>query len=281
MAQFVAAMAMTHNPRIYGSLNAASSADRELVFANFGVLRDALRAARADALIVLANDHFDNFFLDNMPAFCIGLTDHAEGPFWYEHEIQKCPEYRAPIHADLAEALLRGGREGGVDFACTQEFRLDHAFCIPLSFVAPDGDVPVVPVFTNVFAYPLVTGKRFFEVGRLIRDVVAARPAHERVAVLASINMSAEVGGPKMGKRDLQFDDLAVDLMRQGDVERILAEITVDRMLEAGNSTTEYLNYLALLGIIGEQPPDFLEFRIVPGWGNCPAIAWRNVNAAE
>jgi protocatechuate 4,5-dioxygenase beta chain len=274
MGKFVAALAMTHNPRIYWSAEAAAPEDREYVYRNFGVLRDVLRAARPDALIVLANDHFDNFFLDNMPSFCVGIARVAEGPFWYEHEIQRIPEYRVPVHEDLAVDILRRGIEAGIDFAFTHEFRMDHAFCVPLSFVAPERDVPIVPIYTNVWAYPLPTPRRFYELGGVLRQVIESRPGNERVAVLASFNLSTEVGGPKMGWRDLAFDELALDLMRSGNVNRVLAELSIERLLAAGNSTTEYLNYVAMLGIVGERPPDFIEFKIVPGWGNCPAAAW-------
>ncbi|HLH27082.1 MAG TPA: hypothetical protein VK066_31570 [Chloroflexota bacterium] len=274
MGKIVAAVAMTHNPRIYQAAEAAKPEDREYVYGNFGVLRQKLEAARPDALIVFANDHFDNFFLDNMPGFCIGVARQAEGPFWYEHEIQRIPRYRAPVHEALAADVLRKGIEAGVDFAFAREFRMDHAFCVPLSFVAPNQDLPIIPVYTNVWAYPLPTPHRYYEMGRVLRQVVESRPGDERVAVLASLNLSTEVGGPKMGWRDLEFDQLALDLMRRGDVDRILNDVTIERMMQAGNSTPEYLNYVALLGFVGTLPPSFVEFKIVPGWGNCPAAAW-------
>ena len=35
---------------------------------------------RPDALIVIAAEHFANFFMNNMPAYAIGMADDYEGP---------------------------------------------------------------------------------------------------------------------------------------------------------------------------------------------------------
>ena len=38
-----------------------------------GELRARLEAQRPDALIVVAAEHFANFFMSNMPAYCVGM----------------------------------------------------------------------------------------------------------------------------------------------------------------------------------------------------------------
>ena len=275
MGTLVAAVAMTHNPRIFWNGPAADEASRQAVGAIFGQLRRFVGEARPDRLIVIANDHFDNFFLDNMPQFCVGLGARAEGPFWYESEVMNLPPYSAAVDADLGGQLLDLGARRGIDFSQTHEYRLDHAFCVPLSTVRPEADLPIVPVFTNVFAYPLATERRFFEVGQTIRELVRERPKGERIAVVTSFNLSVDVGGPRMGKRDDELDRLALDLIRQGDVSEILSRLTVERLVAAGNSTAEFLNYDAILGVVEDRPPDFVEYRLVPAWGGVPGVAWK------
>ena len=34
----------------------------------------------AEAIIVIAAEHFANFFMNNMPAYCIGISENYEGP---------------------------------------------------------------------------------------------------------------------------------------------------------------------------------------------------------
>ncbi len=274
MGALVAAIAMTHNPRIFWNADQADAQGRERVYGTFGALRRRLADARPDRLIVVGDDHFDNFFLDTMPAFCVGVAPRAEGPFWYEAELMRIPRYRAHVDVDLATHLLDVGARCGIDFAQAHEFGLDHAFCVPLSVVRPEADLPIVPVFTGLFAYPLPRPRRFFEVGEAIKALIAEREAGERIAVLASFNLSLDVGGPRMGRRDEAFDREALDLMRAGRVDEILSRMTVERLLDAGNSATEFLNYVVVLGLVGDRPPDLLEYQMVPAWGACPFAAW-------
>ena len=48
--------------------------------AKLGELRVRLEAQEPDALIVVAAEHFANFFMNNMPAYCVGMADSYEGP---------------------------------------------------------------------------------------------------------------------------------------------------------------------------------------------------------
>lgn len=274
MASLVCVIAVTHNPRIFWNSEGADAASRAAVHGMFEELRRRLAEARPDRLIVVGNDHFDNFFLDTMPAFCVGLAPVAEGPFWYEAEVMRTPSYRAAVDVGLADDLINLGMRRGIDFAQSHEFRLDHGFCIPLWIVRPEGDLPIAPVFTNTFAYPLPTPRRFFELGQTIQALVRERPASERVAVVTSSNLSLDVGGPKVGRRDEEFNRLALDLMRRGRVGDILSQLSVERLLEAGCATAEFLNYDAILGVVEDRPPDFFQFHRVPAWGDCPGVAW-------
>ena len=43
-------------------------------------MAERLAAARPDALIVVAAEHFANFFMNNMPSFAVGMADRYEGP---------------------------------------------------------------------------------------------------------------------------------------------------------------------------------------------------------
>jgi hypothetical protein len=77
-----------------------------------------------------------------------------------------------------------------------------------------------------------------------------------------------------MGKRDTDFDREALELMLAGRAEAILTRLPVERLVAAGNSTPEFLNYCATLGVVEDRPPDLLEYRLVPAWGGCPAVFW-------
>lgn len=276
MAQLVSVMATTHNPRICWNRDSADKQDLLRLHESFGVLRAALALARPDAIIAVANDHLDNFFFDNQPAFAVATAAEVEGPFWYEEEVMHLPHYRARVHCDLAQDILRAGMDEGIAFAQTAECRIDHAFTLPLSFLRPEQDIPVVPIITNVFGYPILPNRRWYELGQFLRRIVARRPAHERLAIVASFNLTVEVGGPKMGTYNRAYSDRLIELMKAGDADTMLETVTVPRLIEQGNSTAEFLNYFAILGVMGTRRPTYISHKPVAGVGTCPLLMWDN-----
>ena len=46
---------------------------------------------------------------------------------------------------------------------------MDHSITCPIFTVRPGNDLPVVPVYTNIFAPPLPRPERFVKLGRALR----------------------------------------------------------------------------------------------------------------
>ncbi|MCH8023061.1 MAG: protocatechuate 3,4-dioxygenase, partial [Thaumarchaeota archaeon] len=82
MAKLVTAIACTHNPLIFWN---NSDVEQRLQDA-FDPVRKRLADTNPDALIVVANDHVMNFFLDNIPSFAIGIAPQTEGSFIGDRE---------------------------------------------------------------------------------------------------------------------------------------------------------------------------------------------------
>jgi 2,3-dihydroxyphenylpropionate 1,2-dioxygenase len=58
----------SHAPGITGRAARADPKIRDTFYAKLGELRERLEATRPDALVVIAAEHFANFFMNNMPA---------------------------------------------------------------------------------------------------------------------------------------------------------------------------------------------------------------------
>jgi protocatechuate 4,5-dioxygenase, beta chain len=276
MGTLVTAVAMTHNPRIFWNASAAGEDDRAAVAAAFATAADAVADAAPDVVIALANDHLDQFGLDNLPAFAVGTAPEVAGPFWYEREIMHLPQYNGPGHPELAEDILWGLSEAGIGPSRCSAFRVDHAFTVPLSVTLAAGEIPVVPVFINTFVPPLPGAARCLDMGRALRQVIAGRPSGERVAVVASFNLSVDVGGPRMGRRHADFDQQVLTWISSGDVDHLVGELPPEQLVAHGNSTAEFLNYHGVLGIVADRKPDLVWYRLVEAWGGCPVVIWRD-----
>ncbi len=234
----------------------AKERGRELrVTVLFERLREELEAARPDLVVVFTSDHFVGFFFDNMPTFCVGTFEDAEGP----QELSKTmPDYRVVGHPDFAEGLLKFGMESGFDLASSEEQKLDHSLLVPMHFLTPGMPLPIVPINIKGLAAPMPNAHRCYALGQMVRRFIDQRPADERVAIVGSGSFSLEVGGPTMGRIDQDWVDFVVGHMREGKVADLVENATAERMGNAGNTGGELLNWIALLGVVGERPADFL-----------------------
>ncbi len=53
---------------------------------------------------------------------------------------------------DLSSHILRGGLDAGFDLAFSNELRIDHSVTCPIITLRPECDLPIVPIYTNIFA---------------------------------------------------------------------------------------------------------------------------------
>jgi len=206
---------------------------------------------------VIASDHLSQWFMDNMPAFLVGKAPRAKGPFPHERELFGLLDYDAPVQVDLARWFVTEGFEQGVDFAFSEEFLIDHAFTVPLRFVRPEGDIPIVPIWTNVMAPPLPPASRFYAVGTTLRSLIEAAPLDLRVAVVSSGHLAVEVGGPRLATAspDAEFDRRMMQLITEGKSQEVVREASLERLMQAGNVTPGFLNYVMLIGLAGGAVP--------------------------
>src|SRR5919199_1809074 len=86
-----------------------------------------------------------------------------------------------------------------VHAAYSSDLVLDHGTMVPLHFLTPRLDLPIVHVHQATSRGPRPPLKRCYELGRILRQVIEARPASERVAVIGTGGLSHWVGGPRMG----------------------------------------------------------------------------------
>ena len=252
MAQIVSMVGTTHHPWYYAKTSVPEeelSEDGRQLKQWSGKVQDAIQAAEPDVIVILASDHFHQFFSNNMPQFIVGRMDAYEGTFYNEVREFDLPRVRLQGNRRLSTDLIEAGFEHGFDFAFSDELRLDHACVVPSLIGQPDLDIPVVPVLTNCGAPPVPTGKRFRQLGEVLRKAIEGSTAVNRVAVMVSGNLSLEVGGPEQMMPypvDPQFDDDAMRWLRERDFERLTSEVTYERLMSHGNTTFQFLNLISM-----------------------------------
>jgi hypothetical protein len=273
MAEVVCAFGVPHTPA-FPALAQREGPDGP-VARLYGAVRAALEAVQPDVLLVYDSDHVNTFFFNNWPTFAIGVRPAIAGP---NDDNSGLAKTLVPSNEDLAHHLYAGGVTSGFDFALTQKFEVDHSIMVPLHFVTPQLNVPIVPLFINGVAPPLPAAKRCFALGAAIRDAVERWPAKLRVGVLASGSFSLDVAGPMMepggnsGVPGRDWSNRVVQLLGAAQVDDLLNEATADQIARAGNVAGEILNWIAMLGMVGKRKPSFVEKH--DGHGHAFA-AWR------
>ncbi len=255
MAEIVAGFGMPHVPN-FPALVAREGPHCE-VARLYADVAEHLAAAAPDVLIIFTDDHFNTFFLDNFPTFAIGIAAATAGP----NDQTPMPHYNVAVPAALAAHIRAAAIARGFDISLAQDFAVDHAVMVPLHFLTPHMNIPVVPIFINGLVPPLPGARRCYALGEAVRAAVEDWPKPLRVAAIGSGSFSLEVGGPKIalgdraGIPDLEWTKHVQDLMLQARIDDLLEQATTARMLRAGNIGGELLNWLAMLGVIGARKP--------------------------
>ena len=239
MATVVAAMAATHAPGLTGWFDRAPEADRKLVLDGYGELRRRLEAARPDVLLMLANDHLLNWPINNIPDYTVGIGASTSAPRTGSTSGSRSPSTACQGRPDLARAIVREGARLGVMFAYLNSLELDDGISVPLHYLTPGMQIPLVPITLNCTVPPIPSSERAYRLGEVLREIVTTRwPADVRVAVVATGGLSHEPGGPRYLQVDEAFDRWFLERLAEGDHRRIIRECTVDRMEAAGSGGT-------------------------------------------
>jgi len=238
----VFAAVCSHAPGITGRAHLAEPARKDALHGELYRLGESLRESRPDALIVIAAEHFANFFMDNMPAYAIGMADHYEGPIedpgWLG-----IARTRVPGNAGLSQRLIADVMND-VDVAFAEEWKFDHGIMVPLHFLTPRFDLPVIPVNINCQGPPLTPLKRAWAFGAALRRACDAVP--ERVALVGTGGISHWPATPDSGKVNEAWDRDFLDRWARNDREALLDYSDAATYRDAGQGGFEIRTFIAV-----------------------------------
>jgi 2,3-dihydroxyphenylpropionate 1,2-dioxygenase len=231
----------SHAPGITGRARLAEPAIRDAFHAEFRGMGEALRASQPDALIVIAAEHFANFFMNNMPAYAMGMAEHYEGPIedpgWLG-----IARTRVPGNAALSLRLVRSVMQD-VDLAYAEEWKFDHGIMVPLHFLTPKFDLPVIPVNINCQGPPLTPLRRAWAFGEALRRACDEVP--ERIAIVGTGGISHWPATPDSGKINEAWDRVFLERWSNNDRDAMLAYSDEATYRDAGQGGFEIRTFIA------------------------------------
>jgi aromatic ring-opening dioxygenase catalytic subunit (LigB family) len=240
----VFAAIMSHGPGMRARADRADPAVREPFFAALERLRERLEEARPDAIMVVAAEHFANFFMNNMPAYCIGMAEDYEGPI-EDPDWLRIPRRTISGNPDLSRRVI-GKVIERVDVAYAEEWKFDHGVMVPLSFLTPEFDLPVIPANINCQGPPLTPLDRAYEFGRAVREACDSVP--ERIALIGTGGISHWPATPNSGKINVEWDREFLRRWTRNDRAALTSYSDAETLRDAGQGGFEIRTLVAVAG---------------------------------
>lgn len=227
---------MSHSPLM--DIVEPESGAKQRVASAFADARTFIEEFHPDTVVLFAPDHYNGFFYDLMPSFCIGRAASSIGDYGTDRG-------DLLIDRDLATELTKVILAADVDVALSERMYVDHGFAQPLQVLFGGIDqIPVVPVFINCVAEPLGPVRR----ARLLGDAVGRHLSRSsrRTLVIGSGGLSHD---PPVPRLENATPEVAEQLIAAGrtltPAERAAREIRVldaGRLYAAGTLTMQPLN---------------------------------------
>ncbi len=152
------------------------------VRSKLALLAEEVETYAPDLVILIAPDHFNGFFYDLMPPFCVGARAEAIGDY-------NTPFGPLKTSEKLAVALVESMGREDFDVAISYQMQVDHAFAQPLSALTGSlSKYPVLPVFINAAAPPRPSCARTRRFGAALGRFALATA--QRVLVVGSGGLS-------------------------------------------------------------------------------------------
>lgn len=250
----------SHAPGITGRAHMADPEDKATLYAAFDGMRASLEAAKPDAILVISAEHFANFFMNNMPAYCIGMGAEYEGPI-EDPEWLGIPRTKVPGNPDLSRRIIETVMND-VDVAYAEEWKFDHGISVPLNFLTPRYDLDVIPVNINCQGPPLTPLHRAYAFGQALRKACDAVP--ERIAIVGTGGISHWPATPDSGKINQEWDEKFLKEWEANDKDAMLRYTDEETLRDAGQGGFEIRAFIAISGATEGLKAKVDYFRPIP-----------------
>lgn len=231
----------SHAPGITARADLADPALRDPFYKALDGMRAEIAASGAEVLMIVAAEHFANFFMNNMPAFAVGMGENYQGPI-EDPDWLKIPPRAARGDPDLGRRIVSEMLQT-VDVAYCEEWLFDHGIIVPLHFLDPDNAMTIVPVNINCQGPPLTPLHRVWVFGEAMRRAIDSVP--ERIALVCTGGISHWPATPDSGKINEEWDHEFLARWQANDRERLLAYSDAETYRDAGQGGFEIRTFIA------------------------------------
>lgn len=229
-------LGISHSPLM--GLNPVAPAVEQELKAAIATAREQVLAFAPELVVLVAPDHYNGFFNELMPPFCIGTQARSVGDYL-------TPAGDLNVDAETAVALVERLMDEDFDLAVSRRMQVDHGFAQSLQLLWGGLDTPpVLPIFLNAVAQPAIPRlRRCRALGQAIGRFLDATP--RRTLLIGSGGLSHEPPVPTLSHPDAAVRERITrrseptPAEREAKTQRVMA---AGRALAAGDSAMKPIN---------------------------------------
>jgi aromatic ring-opening dioxygenase catalytic subunit (LigB family) len=177
-----------------------------------------------------------------MPAFAVGMAGNYAGPI-EDAQWLGIAHTSIPGNAPLSLRLIREMMQT-VDLAYAEEWKFDHGVMVPLSFLTPRFDLPIIPVNINCQGPPLAPLHRAWALGGALRRAADLVP--ERIAIVGTGGISHWPATPDSGKINEAWDREFLRHWQRNDKPAMLSYTDEATYRDAGQGGFEIRTFISI-----------------------------------
>ncbi|MDO4685522.1 MAG: 3-carboxyethylcatechol 2,3-dioxygenase [Corynebacterium sp.] len=183
-------LAMSHSPLLH--INDPGADVVQELEAAFEHVKQIVLEFNPDLIVTFSPDHYNGFFYDLMPPYCVGYEALGVG----DYDSQEGP---LDVPTEISEELAQFVLDNGIDIAISRRMELDHGAVQPMEILY--GDIaakPVVPIYVNGLARPFVPMGRVRKMGQAVGEFLRKRHENgEKILLIASGGLSHDPPVPQ------------------------------------------------------------------------------------
>jgi len=194
----------SHSPLMLTDVEESQQGVHAQFFREMDQCAAALHKFNPDLVVIFGPDHFNGFFYELMPMFCIGTAAQGSRDWHLEPGPLRVPR-------QLAVDCVRYLHSRDFDVALSHEMKVDHGITIPLlKLTGALNRYTVLPVFINCAADPRPSFKRVRNFGSAIGEFFSDKGL--RITFIGSGGLSHDPPTPRL---ELSPPDIAQRLIKR------------------------------------------------------------------
>jgi 2,3-dihydroxyphenylpropionate 1,2-dioxygenase len=180
----------SHSPLMLTDVEESEAGVHAQFFRELDQCAAALHKFNPDLVVVFAPDHFNGFFYELMPMFCVGTAAQGTRDWHLEGGPLRVPR-------ELAINCVRYLHSKDIDAAISHEMKVDHGTTIPLfKLTGALARYNVLPIFVNCAADPRPSFRRVRAFGTAIGEFLADK--NMRITFIGSGGLSHDPPTPRL-----------------------------------------------------------------------------------